>query len=44
MQAKIDKLKRMDERQLETYLRMTDPNNTFMRQLTLGGNEGLRKL
>jgi hypothetical protein len=34
----------MSEEDLQTYLRLSDPNNEFMRQIKFGGVSGLKKL
>ena len=40
----IKRLKRMKAEDLQTYFRLTDPNNQFIRQVTLGGTDGLKQL
>ena len=44
IQNEMKNLQKMNEKELQTYVRLTDPNNVFIRELTLGGSEGLKKL
>ena len=40
----MEGLRKMNQDQLQTYLKMTNPDNTFMKTIKYGGNEGLAQL
>ena len=39
-----DRLSKLSQRELQAYMMLKDPNNEFMRKLTLEGDEGLEHL
>lgn len=39
-----DRLSKLSQHELQAYMMLKDPNNEFMRKLTLEGNEGLEQL
>ena len=44
VQKHIEMISLLDPDGLRKYLNLTDPNNQFIRKLTLGGDEGLKEL
>ena len=44
LKKELDSLKTLSERELQAYRMMKDPNNQFMRRLTLEGEEGFNNL
>ena len=44
MKKHMQGLSKMNEDQLQTYLKLTNPDNAFMKTIKFGGNEGLAQL
>ena len=44
LKEEMDRLNKLSEREMQAYMMIKDPNNTFMRKLTLEGTQGLAEL
>lgn len=44
LKDEMDRLNKLSQREMQAYMMIKDPNNTFMRKLTLEGTQGLAEL
>ena len=44
LKEEMGRLNKLSQREMQAYMMIKDPNNTFMRKLTLEGTQGLAEL
>jgi hypothetical protein len=44
LKDEVDRLNKLSQREMQAYMMIKDPNNKFMRKLTLEGTQGLAEL